>query len=218
VFAVVESSSSSAALRLSADQSTLAMYPFRFELDVRFSIEGHTLTMVTHVRNRGDEPMPASLGFHPGFRWPVPGGAARSAHYIEFSEDEPAPARRLDSRGLLSPARHPTPIVGRRLPLADTLFQNDALIFDDLRSRWVTYGADGTPRIRLGLGDAPYLGIWSKPGAGFVCIEPWHGIADSAGFTGDFRDKPQVFSISPGAAVVMPMMVTLLPATGDASR
>ncbi|MCF6222475.1 MAG: hypothetical protein L3J34_01975 [Flavobacteriaceae bacterium] len=28
-------------------------------------------------------------------------------------------------------------------------------------------------------GDFPYLGIWAKPNAPYVCIEPWLGIADS---------------------------------------
>ena len=66
--------------------------------------------------------------------------------------------RRLDPDGLLTTQEHASPIRQRRLLLADTLFENDALIFDDLRSRHVTYGAATGPRIRLSFPDAPYLG------------------------------------------------------------
>jgi galactose mutarotase-like enzyme len=217
-FEVLASGKDSALFRLRASDGTRAVYPFEFELRVEFALTAATLTVTATVQNHGSRIMPASFGYHPAFAWPLPYGRPRSAHFIDFAQDEPAAVRRLNAAGLLSPARRETPVVGRRLALDDALFADDALIFDDLRSRSVRYGAADGPAIRVDFPNTTLLGLWSKTGARFVCIEPWHGIADSAGFTGDFRDKPQVFSISPGAAVVMPMMVTLLPATGDASR
>ena len=59
---------------------TLLVYPFRFELDVLFRFEGSALAIEASVRNTGTETMPASLGFHPAFRWPLPYGEAREAH------------------------------------------------------------------------------------------------------------------------------------------
>jgi len=55
----------------------------------------------------------------------------------------------------------------------------------------------------------PMLGIWTKPGAAFICIEPWHGIADPAGFAGDIREKPGILEIAPGATLACAMQVTL---------
>jgi galactose mutarotase-like enzyme len=210
MFDVVESAAAAAAFRLRADAATLETYPFRFELDIRFTVDGPTLNVTTLVRNAGDEPMPASFGYHPALRWPLPFGRTRSSHFIEFESDEPAPIRRLDTDGLLAPERHPTPIVHRRLALADDLFQDDAVIFDELRSRSATYGAADGPRIRLDFPDTPCLGIWSKPGAAFVCIEPWHGVADPQGFSGDFRTKPGVWMVAPGAERPMRMSISLL--------
>jgi galactose mutarotase-like enzyme len=200
----------SATFRLSADDATLQVYPFRFELDVRFAVSGTTLTVTTSVRNRGAENMPASVGYHPGFRWPLPYGQPRSAHFIEFASNEPAPIRRLDSHGLLTPERHPTPISNRRLALDDSLFAADVVIFDEFHSRSVTYGAAEGPRIQVSYPNATYLGIWTKPGAGFICIEPWRGIADPVGFSGDFTAKPGVFSVAPGEAQSIEMAITLL--------
>lgn len=209
-FKIVESGAASALFRLEADEATYSLYPFGFELDVHFALDGPTLSMTTWIRNRGNEAMPASFGYHPGFNWPLPFGQARSSHFIEFANDEPSPARRLDADGLLSPERHATPIVRRRLVLEDALFQNDAIIFDDVRSRSVTYGADAGPRIRLSFPDAPYLGVWTKPHANFICIEPWHGIADPQGYAADFTAKPGVFLVPPGCAKSMAMSISLL--------
>jgi galactose mutarotase-like enzyme len=211
-FDIVDSTAASASFRLKADEATFQVYPFHFELHVEFVLDGPSLSVTTVVRNTGEHAMPASFGYHPAFRWPLPYGRARAAHFIEFESEEPAPVRRLDANGLLLPARLPTPVRTRRLPLSDALFQQDALIFDAIRSRSVSYGADGGPRLRVSYPDAPYLGLWTKPQAPFICIEPWHGVADPEGFSGDFGAKPGVFTLAPGASLPVRMSITLLEA------
>ena len=74
--------------------------------------------------------------------------------------------------------------------LRDELFEAGALIWDELASRSVAYTAPRAPKIIVEFEGLPQLGIWTKPGAGFVCIEPWHGYADPEGYSGEFRDKP----------------------------
>lgn len=208
-FTVVSADPTEATFRLTADEATLQVYPFHFELDVRFVIVGAALSVIASVRNPGTTPLLASFGFHPALRWPLPFGGARAAHLIEFEKDEPEPVRRLNGEGLLSATRHPTPVSGRRLALADDLFTDDALIFDAIRSRSVTYGADDGARVRV-THDAPYLGVWTKPGAGFICIEPWHGIADPVGFAGDFSAKPGVFAVAAGGERVIATTIGLV--------
>ena len=208
-FKVVAATVDGATFRLSADESTLAVYPFQFELDIRFAVNGATLVVMASVRNLGNTNMPASFGFHPGFRWPLPYGRDRAAHFIEFTTEEPAPVRCLDSAGLVRPEQQPTPISNKRLVLEDSLFTHDALIFDQVQSRSVTYGAADGPRIRVSFPDAPYLGIWTRPGAPFICIEPWHGMADPAGFTGDFTAKPGIFTVAPGGTKSVETTITL---------
>jgi galactose mutarotase-like enzyme len=210
LFAIVSTDTSAAVFKLTADDASLQIYPFPFELEVRYELAARTLSVTAEIRNRGDADMPASFGYHPGFCWPLPFGQPRSAHFIEFASGEPAPCRRIDSTGLLTPELHPTPIVGRRLALKDSLFQEDVLIFDQIHSRSVIYGAGSGPRIQIGFPDAPYLGVWSKPGAPFVCIEPWHGITDPVGFSGNFEDKPGVFVVKGGGSFTSRMDITLL--------
>jgi galactose mutarotase-like enzyme len=210
LFSIESKNPSAAVFKLVADESSLQVYPFQFELEVRYELNGAALSVTTWIRNRGSTAMPASFGHHPGFRWPLPFGHARSSHFIEFESDEPAPARRIDSSGLLTPERHPTPIIQRRLALADSLFQDDVLIFDQVNSRSVFYGSADGPRVKIGFPDAPYLGVWTKPGAPFICIEPWHGVTDPEGFSGDFTDKPGVFVLKGGGSFCTRMDITLL--------
>jgi galactose mutarotase-like enzyme len=208
-FETVSTTPSRAVFRLRADDATRAVYPFEFELDVSFALDGATLSVIASVRNVGREDMPASLGFHPGFRWPLPHGHARETHFIEFETDEPGPIRRITSEGLLSPEGQPTPIMNRRLALTDALFRDDVIILDPVKSRAVRYGAESGPHIEMRFPDAQYLGLWTKPGAQFICIEPWQGVTDPAGFTGDIRQKPGIFVVPPGAIRSLSMAITL---------
>ena len=212
LFSLVEATSSSALFRLGWDEQSLAVYPFRFELDLRFSLEGATLAVQASVKNlEADASLPASFGFHPALRWPLPYGEKRAEHVILFEAEEPAPIRRLNAHGLLLPETFATPVDGKTLRLRDDLFQADAIIFDRLTSRSLRYGAAAGPQIEIQFPDTPYLGIWSKPGADFVCIEPWHGIADPQNFTGDFRAKPGVFLVPPGQTKNCLMSISLRP-------
>ena len=171
-FSVVEVLPGSAVLRLSATDATRAIYPFDFQLDLEYALAGPALTVAATVFNRGDTPLPASFGFHPALRWPLPFGRPRAEHRITFERDEPAPIRRVDAHGLLTREQRPTPVTGRTLVLRDDLFVDDALIFDRLESRRVVYGADEGGRLAVAFEDFSRLGVWTKPGASFICIEP----------------------------------------------
>jgi galactose mutarotase-like enzyme len=196
--------------RLVSNDQTRVHYPYEFTLDVTHRIEGGTLSIRAEVTNVNSGPMPVSFGFHPAFRWPLPYGQPRDAHGIVFEQPESFAVRRLDN-GLLSPTRHGTPVQGNRLQLEDGLFTDDALIFDRLASRRVTYGAGTAPRIEVDFPDMPHLGVWSKPGAGFVCIEPWQGFADPVGFDGELSQKPGILLVPPGATVVFAIGIRLTP-------
>ncbi len=109
------------------------------------------------------------------------------------------------------PARRRAQAADRpELLLRDALFDDDAIIFAAPRSRSLVYGAPGAPALAIAWEALPTLGVWAKPGAPFVCIEPWQGHSDAAGYTGDFRNKPSVIEVSPGATRTFGMRVELL--------
>lgn len=212
MFALAERGDDRVSFTLAADDETRAVYPFDFVLRVAFAIVGATLSVAVTVENPDPvRALPASIGFHPTFAWPLPYGAARAAHRIVFEQQEGEAIRRIvTGEGTIAPEPRPSPLDGRVLHLADDLFTADALIWDAVRSQSVLYGADSGPQLRIDFPDTPMLGIWTQPGAHFVCIEPWHGIADPQGYTGEFADKPGVFTVAPGASRTVSMAVTLI--------
>lgn len=215
-FTVAEAREDSMRFRLTESEATLAVYPFPFVLDVAFMLDGWTLSVVAGVRNPGTQPLPFSFGYHPAFAWPLPGGADKLAHEIRFDAPEPNPLRAIDmADGTLKPGHAPSPVQGSVLPLRPELFEGDALVWDRLDNTALTYGAPGGASLRIESANLPMLGVWQKPGANYICIEPWHGVADQSGFAGDFRDKPGVIVLAPGDATTFRMDITVRPPDGD---
>lgn len=208
-FDCVEQAPGRARFRLTDSEATRDVYPFAFALEIGFVIEGATLHVTATLENPGEASLPASFGFHPAFAWPLPYGRARADHRITFGSDEPGALRELTPDGLIMPTLRPSPLDGRVLHLADDLFDQDALIWDPVASDHVRYGAADGPSLVVRFPETPKLGIWTKPGAHYICIEPWHGIADPVGFDGDFRDKPGVFEVAPHTSKRIEMSVTL---------
>lgn len=209
LFEVVTRTPDRVALALTDSAETRSHYPFAFRLGVEFAVSGATLAIDVTIANPADTPLPASFGFHPAFAWPLPYGEPRADHRIVFDADEPGALKQLQ-QGLIAGDR-PSPLDGRTLLLSDALFAHDALIWDPVHARAVTYGANTGPQLRIAFPDTPQLGIWTKPGASFVCIEPWHGLADPLGYAGEFRDKPALLVVPAGESKRIGMSVTLLP-------
>ena len=211
-FEVTEAGADRATFRLTDNAQTRAAYPFAFALDMTFALEGWTLRMTAAISNPGAEAMPFSFGFHPAFAWPLPGGVAKDAHRVVFAEPEPQDVRRIDpASGLVLPDPQPSPVQGSELTPRAELFEPDALIWDRLNSRDASYGAPGGARLDLAFPDTPMLGIWQKPGAHYLCIEPWQGVADPVGYEGDFREKPGILLLPPQETRSFRMDVTVTP-------
>jgi galactose mutarotase-like enzyme len=200
-------------LVLHDDGETRAAYPFPFRFEVAFALDDDALEQSFTVVNTGRTMLPASVGAHPAFAWPLAEGTDKSAHVLTFEHPEPAPVRRL-AEGLLKPAPAPTPVNGQTLPLAPALFAADAVIFDRLSSRSVRFTAPGTEAIEVSWTGFHQLGVWSRMTEAdlcgdFLCIEPWFGTASPADFDGEFRDKPGLMLIPPGERRVMTMRIRL---------
>jgi galactose mutarotase-like enzyme len=197
-FEWVEQGASSCKLVLVDTPATRARYPFTFRLKVTYAVENADLKVAFDITNTGDENLPASIGAHPAFNWPLLPGLAKESYALNFSDDELAPIRRL-AGGLMRAEPETSPVRGKVLALSERLFDDDAVIIDKLASSSVRYAADRGPSIEMSWEGLPQLGVWSKPGgAAFVCIEPWHGFASPSDFDGEFADKPGVMRIAPG--------------------
>jgi galactose mutarotase-like enzyme len=198
-FAWAERGERRCVLVLEDNETTRALYPFPFRLTAIYTLDDAGLDLTLTIANTGKETLPASIGGHPAFNWPLQAGLAKESYALTFASAEASPIRRLDG-GLLRPATEPSPVKGAVLPLSESLFTDDAVIFDRIESHAVRYAAPSGPWLKMSWRGFRELGVWSKPsGAPFLCIEPWRGYASPAGFDGEFGDKPGLLHIAAGA-------------------
>ncbi|CDZ45215.1 aldose 1-epimerase family protein [Neorhizobium galegae] len=195
-FTLASSSGSMCRYELAASDATRAVYPFEFLLAVEHSLEGRTLTVAAEVENRDQKPMPFGLGFHPAFAWPIP-GAADKAHKITLDNGAEPALTRLEG-GLVSPEKLPSPFAAGSLTLDHAMFEADAMIFPEGAGDGLTYAAEGGPALKFSFENLPNLALWQKPGAPFICIEPWHGTAAELGGSDDLAKRPYCVVLAPG--------------------
>ena len=219
---VSERGPGTATLTLKADDQTRACYPFDFVFRVTFTLgerrNNRSLRISYQVQNDGDEEMYFSLGSHPAIRLPLD-QAPLQDYYLELGVPETLGRHRIVD-GLLSAASEPFLDNEREIPLTEHLFDDDALIFKSVESTSVSVKCRRSARaVRIDTGGAPHLGLWAKPGADYVCIEPWWGYDDPADAAdgelrhkpGELRHKPGIQPLSPGKTFETAITITLTP-------
>jgi len=178
---------------LESSGATRAAYPFDFALTLDYRLEGRALIAEAAVENRGDGEMYFSLGAHPGFNCAM-------GDILRFDMPETLASQWIDDEAMLAGGSYPVLEGTTDIPLHAHLFDRDALILGGMKSRHITLVRDGRPTVKFDIGGAPVLGIWAKPGAPYVCIEPWFGLNDSNEFTPDFSQKPLIQKLERGGA------------------
>jgi len=198
IFGVKEITNESIAFSLKYDNQSLAVYPFLFELTITYSLRQKGLNVAYKVANLGTGTMYFSLGAHPAFRVPLVEGTEYSDYRLDFDQTVNLARWPITANGLIGP----TPeifISGKQsLPLSKHLFERDALVFKHPVSETISLVSDITKHgLRFHFEDFPYLGLWAAPGADFVCIEPWCGIADADNTSQQLTDKEGIHELLP---------------------
>lgn len=174
-------------------EDTLKIYPFSFELTVTFSLEDNRLTVIHSVTNKGENMMYFSLGAHPAFNCKI-------GDKLVFEKNETLDKIKIDLvHSLRLPETYPLLSNEREIVITEDIFNEDALITKGVQSDEITLVSEGLGRrISFKLGHAPYLGIWAKPGAPYVCIEPWCGVNDEQDVKVDFSEKEGIIPLASG--------------------
>lgn len=184
--------------RLTASEASRAMYPFEFQLDVEHRVEGRAVVVSAIVTNRDPKIMPFGIGFHPAFAWPLP-GAEGKPHSIELDEGGSPALRRL-SGGLVDPKALPSPVDAGQMTLDHSQFAEDAMLFPEGAGAGLVYGPAAGPGVHFTWENLPNFALWTKPGAGFICLEPWHGTAAEVGGSEELSERPFTELLGPGAS------------------
>jgi galactose mutarotase-like enzyme len=182
---------------LKFSEETLAIYPFKFEFQITYKLEGNRIIVRHKVINLDQEKLLFSMGGHPAFKCPLNDDEVYEDYYLEFEKIENDSTWLLEKDGLVGKNTRPVLENTNILPLNQHLFDNDALIFKHLKSRQVSLRSTKSPQIiTVYYQDFPYLGIWAKPNGHFVCIEPWLGIADNADSDQNFETKEGIIELA----------------------
>ena len=172
-------------------------YPFKFLLRVIFSLHNDILSVNYEVENNDEHTMFFCLGSHPAISLPL-NNTKLDDYYIEFEENETLYPYKLVNE-LLKQQKQAYLNNEKIINLSENVFDDDALIFSDIKSRNIYVKNDKNERnIKINIQHAPDLGIWAKPGADYVCIEPWHGYDDTVDSTGILEEKPGIIALESG--------------------
>lgn len=160
---------------------TLESYPFKFEFSITYTLRDNALTVTYKVQNTDDKTLYFSVGGHPAFKCPVYPHEAYSDYILRFDQVETSQTHLLNiNTGLFTGQVKAVLSTPQTLALHPHLFDDDALVFKDLKSKKITLESKNHGAILdFIFNDFPFLGIWAKPNAHFVCLEPWQGLADS---------------------------------------
>ncbi len=212
-FARVTANEHQATFALVDDAQTRAAYPFPFRLSVDYEIAARTLDVGFAVENRGKEPMPYAVGFHPAFNWPFAGGA-KEDYRVEFEAEEAASLPEVTAVGLVRRSQRPSPLEGRRLDLRPDLFADGAFVFPNARSREMAFTAkDGSALVMTAEG-FPHLVVWTKPASPYLSLETWTSHSDYEDSDGDFATKPDMRMLPPGETALHSVRLAWRPRAG----
>jgi galactose mutarotase-like enzyme len=198
-FELIDQGENHLTFSLTEDKASLKKYPFKFRLEIKYEIKENSLAVSYKVRNCDQKTMFFSIGAHPAFYWPLNKNETKEDYYLEFKKTETASRYLLES-GLLNNKKEKLMEKSKKLELKADTFKDDALVFKDIKSEKITLKSKKSEaKVEMEFEGFPYLGIWSQSAAApFICLEPWHGIADSVDSSGKLEEKEGIMSLEAG--------------------
>lgn len=193
MFEVIHSNESEALFRLNYSEDTLKVYPYKFALDVKYTLKQKSLKVSFCVRNLDNKDIYFSIGAHPAFNCPILHGESFEDYYLQFEQKETSSIMMLNSDSSFK--RELTPYLENEdiIELDYDKFKGDALVFNNLKSESLCLrNHKSSKAVKVNFKSFPYLGIWTKnSGAPFICIEPWfgHGDYEDIAYSKDFQFK-----------------------------
>lgn len=201
---------------LDSTEESYRLYPFRFRLEIGYKLEETAVTVMWKVKNVDEKEMYFSIGAHPAFFCPIKEGERQSDYYLAFRRADGSKPEKFcntvfGQNGLVTPEKKEYALQDGILPIAENLFDGDALVIENRQVQRVAL-LDGEKREYLAVEfDAPLVGIWSPPKkqAPFVCIEPWYGRCDSESFEGELKDREWGNTIKQGEEFAAEYIISL---------
>ncbi len=189
-FKLIEQTENTLTFLQSDDESSLKIYPYHFDLFVTFRLNDNGLEVSHKVVNKNNCVMYYSFGAHPGFNCKI-------GDYLEFDNQQVSVMNeQIDDESLLLDNQVELLKNEKRITLKKDTFVHDALILSGYTDKVISLKSDEHDRVVRFNFDSPVLGIWAKPNAPYVCIEPWWGINDNHDKKADLSEKRGIMSLN----------------------
>lgn len=183
-FEIVEKNENTVLFKLKFDKETYKIYPFKFELYIKYTLKANKLKIEYTVKNIDDKDIYFSLGAHPGF---VLDNYEKSK--IIFEKEEYSKDFIVGEDALLHGEKEIFNDENRNyIVLNDDAFSGNTIILKELNSKYL-YLEEESRRLKFYFGDFKYLAFWRKLESPYICIEPWDGIPDYFDTNRNFEEK-----------------------------
>lgn len=203
-FDCVEEREDTIAFQVKDTEETKTYFPFLFVLKITYKLTERNLEVVWDVENQNQETMYFTIGGHPGFNVPILDNTKQTDYKLLFKNQDALKYRLVYGTTGTADAEKtydlPLEPYGpyHGCAIGEHMFDQDALIFDDSQLAFAGIGyPDGTPYLTMECEGFTNFGIWTMPGAPFICLEPWMGRCDDYGFQGEISEKPDVIALAP---------------------
>lgn len=204
-FSFDKKSDSQVVFELNESEETKINYPFNFKLIITYTLIENELVIEYFVRNQSDEVLPFSIGAHPAFAI-----SDKFENYsLQFNAADTFETHHLENESF----NGKTILVETRnncISLNYALFEKDALVFKQLKSDEVILKNKENAILKVNFDHFPYLGIWTKENAPFLCIEPWCGLADAINHNGNLEEKEGMIHLPVGEDFLRAMRIEVL--------
>lgn len=199
IFSLMKQTETEASFSLLFDEDTLEKYPFKFELQIIYKIEGKQCQVAYRVINHDTQFMYFSIGAHPAFNCPLIEGSKFEDYQLVISPEIEMTSYELsEDMSTVLELKRPIEHEKGSIPLNYELFKRDALILDSEHVQRVQIAYQEKAFVEMVFAKFPYLGIWTpKSGTPFVCIEPWYGIKDFENHKGNLTEKIGIQQLAP---------------------
>ncbi|GAB3693112.1 aldose 1-epimerase family protein [Spirosoma flavus] len=203
-FEVTESTKNHAVFSLRSSEAIREHFPYEFEFQIMYELNANNLSVTYRVVNQDEKTLYFSVGAHPAFTVPFSTDETYEDYFLQFEQTEPLKTHMLSDSGFFTGETKEviterSATSGSQLQLTKHLFDQDALVFKGLNSRSVAIRSNKhSHSVTVRFPEFPYLGLWAKPGAPFVCIEPWLGCADSEGDLKPIEQKEAIQHVAAG--------------------
>ena len=191
---------------------TLKMYPFKYEANISYSIDGNKLKTEFKIKNIDAKEIYFNIGGHPAINCPLYEGESFNDYSIHFEKAELVNSPLIMGDATLDFSKtvlHYPSLTN--LQLKKEIFYIDTIMITNVKSREVVLSNKDGKGVKFSFENFTTFSIWTPHNeAPFVCLEPWQGYNDLVDTKKTYLEKADLVHLLPNEEYVCSYTIELL--------